>query len=247
MRVIGIETATSEGSVAIVSSSGLMAECSWSIGNSHSEEIFFSLDKVLKKTGINLNKIDGLSVSLGPGSFTGIRIGITVARTLGQVLNKPVVGIPTLDSLAYNVSGGDYLICPILDALRNEVYTALYIFSGKKGKKLQKLTDYCIFKIEDLVDNFLKPYSARFSKIIFLGPAVKLHDQLIKKKLAQKAIITPVNQLYPRGKTIAQLGLDALLNKKGQKWYKILPLYIRRAEAEVKWEERHLKSKSSSW
>lgn len=244
MKIMGLESATLDGSVAIVDSRGLTVEYSWDIRNAHSEEIFFSIDKALKKAKTSIQEIDGFTISLGPGSFTGIRIGITVTRTLAQVLNKRVVGIPTLDSLAFNLFPTDCLVCPIIDALRNEVYTALYTAS-KRG--LKRLTDHSILNIEDLLDSFLPPYITKFNNIIFLGPAVKLHQGLIKKKLSKEAIIAPSDKIIPRGKKLAELGLQSFLRNEGKRWDEIFPLYIRRAEAEVKWEQKHNKSKKIAY
>ncbi len=240
MKIMGLESATLDGSVAVVDSGGMAVEYFWDVRNAHSEEIFFSIDRVLKEAKTSLHEIDGFAISLGPGSFTGIRIGVTVTRTLAQVLNRPVVGISTLDSLAFNLFPTDCLVCPIIDALRNEVYTALYT-AGKRG--LKRLTDYSILNIEDLLSNFLPPYISKFNNVIFSGPAVKLHQELIKKKLSKGAVIASSDKIIPRGGKLAELGLKTFLRNKGKRWDKIFPLYIRRAEAEVKWEQKHSKSK----
>ncbi len=276
MKVMGIETSTSKGGVAIVGSGGLRVKYSWNMVNTHSEEIFFSIDKVLKQAKISLKKIDGFAVSLGPGSFTGIRIGVTITRTLAQVLDKLVVGIPTLDSLAYNVlpsnmpeglryfisqsetaedewqkyitkcnyqsrvyksvvKGGtsDYLICSMVDALRNEVYTALYVYNMKKNRCFQRLTNHCVLSIDDLLDNFISPYISNFTNIIFVGPAISLHHDLIKKKLSNKAIMAPLNKIFPEADNLAELGMQFFAGNKGQKWNKIFPFYIRQARTEL--------------
>ncbi|MFH1238864.1 MAG: tRNA (adenosine(37)-N6)-threonylcarbamoyltransferase complex dimerization subunit type 1 TsaB, partial [bacterium] len=151
-------------------------------------------------------------------------------RTLAQVLNKPVVGIPTLDSLAHNVSSTEHLICPVIDALRGEVYTSLYASVEKRNKKIKRLTDYSIIKIDDFLGQFLNP---GFPKIIFVGPAVKLYEEFIRKRWPQKALMASAANNQPQGQTVARLGLEALKRKKGQKWDKLLPLYIRQASAEV--------------
>jgi tRNA threonylcarbamoyladenosine biosynthesis protein TsaB len=230
MKIIGIETATANGSIAVVDENGLLGEYSWSVGSAHSEEIFLSLDKVLRKAKITIKEIDGISVSSGPGSFTGMRIGVTVARSLAQALDKPAVGIPTLDILAHNISGTRYLICPILDALRSEVYTSLYSFNGGKTGEIKRLTDYSIINIEELLGQLLNP---KFPRIIFLGPAVRLYREIIETKWPEKAIVASDALLYPQAKIVACLGLKAIKKNKDLKWNKILPLYIRQASTEI--------------
>ncbi|KKL06136.1 hypothetical protein LCGC14_2599040 [marine sediment metagenome] len=150
MRILGIETSTMTGSVALMDEVRLIAEYTLNLPRrskerrvgvsaslrkeTHTSRLMSAIDKMLKDASLTIKDLNGIAVSLGPGSFTGLRIGIATAKGLAQGLNIPVVGIPTLDGLAFNLSCCQDLICPILDARKGEVYCALY----KNGKRLTK-------------------------------------------------------------------------------------------------------------
>jgi len=129
MKILAIETSTMMGSVAVMDKTQLIAEYRLNIKGTHSERLVRIIDEVLKDSGLEFKDLDGYAVSIGPGSFTGLRIGITTVKGLAFVTRKPVAAIPTLDALACNIPFSQYQICPMLDARKKEVYTALYIIS----------------------------------------------------------------------------------------------------------------------
>ncbi|TLN04343.1 tRNA (adenosine(37)-N6)-threonylcarbamoyltransferase complex dimerization subunit type 1 TsaB, partial [bacterium] len=126
MFVLGIETATQVAGVAVVNEDRLVAERFVHNRKTHSQNLLPMIQQVLEDTGISPRELGGIAVSGGPGSFTGLRIGMAAAKSMAQVLGIPVTAVPTLDALAWNVTGVEGLICPILDARKQEVYTCLY-------------------------------------------------------------------------------------------------------------------------
>lgn len=227
MIILGIETSTKTCSIALTDGKKLRDEISLHLGLSHSERVIPLLDEILKRNGMAIKDIDGIAVSIGPGSFTGIRVGVSTARGLAQSLNIPLVGIPSLDGLAFGMETSGELVCPMIDALRREIYTALY--DGRK-----RLTPHQLIGIED----WLKILKDKGETILFLGEAVDLYENLIKNFLKKKAKIVKKERRYVSAARVAELGLEKLVSGEGKKYDEVFPLYIRRAEAEVKWEEK---------
>ena len=127
MVILGIETCTKTCGVALTDGRKVRDEISLRLGLYHSEKLVPLVDEILRRNGMAIQDIDGIAVSIGPGSFTGIRVGVSTARGLGQSLNIPLVGIPSLDALALGIGTSGKLVCPMIDALRREIYTALYL------------------------------------------------------------------------------------------------------------------------
>ncbi len=233
MLVLGIDTATLVCSVALAREGSIVGEYSLNIKKTHSQRLMPLIAGLLNDADLNKEDISGIAVASGPGSFTGIRIGMATARALAQGLKVPLVGVPTLDILAAQFPFTDGLICPVLDARRQEVYTSVY--RCPLGK-LHRITDYMAVPLEELFD-FLNQNTV--GKVIFSGDALDKYAGLIKETLGERVSWAPSSLKINRGALAAELGLDII--KKGNHYdnYKNLqPLYLRRSEAEVKWEER---------
>ena len=226
MLILGIETSTKTCSIALTDGKKIRDETSIFLGLFHSERLIPLVDEILKRNSKAIKDIDGIAVSVGPGSFTGIRVGVSTARGLAQSLNVPLVGIPSLDGLAFGLGTSGEVVCPMIDALRREIYTALY-----EGKR--RLTPHQLIGIED----WLEKMRNRKETILFLGEAVDIYEGLIKDFLKNKAKIVDKEQRYASAARIAELGLEKFISGEGKKFDQIFPLYLRRPEAEVKWEE----------
>jgi tRNA threonylcarbamoyladenosine biosynthesis protein TsaB len=228
MLILGIETSTKTGSVAIVSDDAVVAQYSLNIEVTHSERLMSTVDRVMKDTGLTIADIDGFSVALGPGSFTGLRIGVSTVKGLAFATNKPVAAVPTLLALARNLPFAAWPVCPLLDARKNEVYAALYLFEGKACTQVMPETT---IKIPEL--------AARISrKTIFTGEAAHLYRAEIEKQFGDEALFAPRSAALPSAATVAELGLDMIKNGIQTDPDSLTPLYIRRPEAEVAWEKR---------
>ena len=128
MRILGIESSSLVASVALVTDDVVTAEYTMNFKKTHSQTLLPMLDEIANMLELDLNTIDAIAVAAGPGSFTGLRIGSATGKGLGLALKKPLIHIPTVDAMAYNLYGCPDLICPIMDARRNQVYTGLYRF-----------------------------------------------------------------------------------------------------------------------
>jgi len=228
MKILSIETSTKVGSVAIMEDEHLIAEYILNVVSTHSERLLPSIDQILKDSQLTVRDIEGFAVSLGPGSFTGLRIGISTVKGLALAAEKGVVGVPTLDVLAHNLMFTHLLVCPLLDARKGEVYTALY--QGDGSGRLEKLTPDLAIKPDDLLKMVKEP-------IIFLGDAVEVYrDKLGGDK--DNHFFAPVYLHQPRASVLAKLGLEKFKQGHMFKEEEIQPLYCRLAEAEIAWKEK---------
>ena len=134
MKILGLDSSGIVASVAIVEDDALIAEYTVNYKKTHSQTLLPMLDEIAKMTELDLNSIDAIAVAAGPGSFTGLRIGSATAKGLGLALKKPLIAIPTVEGLAYNLYDIPGLICPIMDARRKQVYTGFYRFEGSEMK-----------------------------------------------------------------------------------------------------------------
>jgi len=232
VKILGIDTATKVAGVGIVDETGVLAESWLNTGKTHSQRLLPLLDNLLKTADISWDDIYGLAVTIGPGSFTGLRIGIATVQGLAQVLDKPVQGIVSLDALAENLTGVPGLICPILDARKNEVYTALYRY---QDNQIERLSSYRALAPEVLLKELI-PLEER---VTFLGDGVYVYRDLIENYLRERAFFAPATQNLLRAAVVAGLGLKKFSQGQTGSLFEIKPFYLRPSEAEVKWAKTH--------
>ena len=147
MKILAIDSSGLVASVAVVEDEILLAEFTIDYKKTHSQTLLPMLDQMTKMIELDLNSIDAIAVAGGPGSFTGLRIGSATAKGLGLALDKPLLHIPTVDALAYNLYGVETLICPIMDARRNQVYTGVYRFEGDQFCTIKEQEPMAIEKL----------------------------------------------------------------------------------------------------
>lgn len=236
MIILGIETATMTGSVALMDEERLIAEYTLNLPQrskerkigvsiplrrgTHTSRLMPVIDRMLKDASLAIKDLDSVAVSLGPGSFIGLRIGIATAKGLAQGLNIPIVGIPTLDGLTFTLSHCKDLVCPMLDARKGEIYTALY----KSGRRLSK---YMACEPGELLKKIKAKIQSPKSKVIFLGSGVEGYGDLLKKRLGKKALFAPKARRLPNASAIAELGLRKLTRNKKSELFTLRPIYIR--------------------
>lgn len=161
MRILGIESASLVASVAIVTDDVITAEYTVNLKKTHSQTLLPMIDEIVKMLEVPLESIDAIAVSGGPGSFTGLRIGSATAKGLGLALGKPLIHVPTMDAMGYCLYGASALICPMLDARRQQVYTGLYRYE----EKFEIVKEQCITDIHALIAEL----NERGERVIFLG------------------------------------------------------------------------------
>ena len=226
MKILAVETSTLVGSIALIEDGQLLTEHQMEIKATYSDTLFPLIDRALQDVSISIHEIDGYAIAIGPGSFTALRIGLTVIKGFALAAGKPMVGIPSLDGLAHNLCFSDLMICPILDARKGEVYTAFY--KRENGPVLKKLTPDRVVDPKILLDEIDE-------EVIFLGDGVDVYRDLIKSKLKDNAFFAPLHLKYPKASSIAQLALSKFENNEVMDCNVTSPIYVRMPEAEVKY------------
>jgi len=224
MKVLGIDTSTKSLGIAIVEDGRLIIGCERIFDIRHSQDLIPVIKKSLKDASLKIEDIDGFSVSLGPGSFTGLRVGITAAKTLAIVTKKPIIGVPTLDVIAHNAYYYPGLICPILDARKQKLYAALY---QRKGKTLSRLSKYLLLSIDELLKKVDK-------RTLFIGDGIESYNSLINKAMKQKAEFAPTHLWLPKPEHVANLGWQRLKRGAQSKPLDIVPLYLHSKECNIR-------------
>lgn len=231
MYVLGIEAATPVAAVALATEGKILAERVVNNRRTHSVNLLPMVRDVLADAGINKQDLNGISVSIGPGSFTGLRIGITTAKTLAQVLKVPLVGISTLEALAYQLFGHAGLVCPILNAKKEEVYAALYCSDNLK--------QVCLLQpFATSPQGLIELLLAYNENVTFLGDGIVEYVDIIKQSMGDQARLAPDCTSFPRGAAVAEMGLQQIKAGTVQDIVTLLPQYVREPEAEIKWRER---------
>ena len=219
MKILALDSSGIVASVAVVEDDTLLAEYTVNYKKTHSQTLLPMLDEIVKMT------------ELEPGSFTGLRIGSATAKGLGLALKKPLVAVPTVDALAYNLYDAQGLICPIMDARRNQVYTGIYRF---KDHRLQTVEDQMAVPIEELLAK-LEQYGER---VTFLGDGVPVFRKLIQEKLQAAFSFAPAHVNRQRAAAVASLGLVYYEEGKYGTAEEHVPDYLRVSQAERERAER---------
>jgi tRNA threonylcarbamoyladenosine biosynthesis protein TsaB len=210
MNILAIDTSTDYLSLAIFKGGRLAAKFHKKAHRKHSMLLVPTIGKLLKKTRLGIGKIDCFAISVGPGSFTGLRIGVTVVKGLAYALKKKIVAVPTLDVIADNAKGLEGIICPVLDARKNKVYACIYKSDGKRVKRISK---YLLLPLEELLKKLSK-----YDNVIFLGDTVNNNFG---------------KDWHPKAEAVARLGAEYRKEKKFVEARDLEPLYLYSNECDV--------------
>ena len=230
MRILAVDTSSNVASAAIVDGNKLVCESILNNKLTHSQTLMPIIDEVFKKSEFKPNDIDVFAVADGPGSFTGLRIGVTTVKGLAHATNKPICGVNTLEALAYNLPFCPYIISPIMDARREQVYNAFYKWENTTLKEL--ISPRAISLEECLIE--LKEIGER---VVFLGDGVPVFRDRISNVLAEQALFAPQHACAPRASCVA----ECAKNKKTMNYYELAPVYLRKSQAEREAEEKEAK------
>ena len=228
MKLLALDTSSITATVALLDGDKLMGEYTLNHKKNHSQKLMPMIEELLNSCSVKPKEIDVFAASLGPGSFTGLRIGIATMAAMAQALDKKVVGVPTLEALAYNLYNINGLICPIIDAQRDLVYTALYQWIDGNMVEIMKQQ---VISIDGLID-ILKTKQER---IFFIGDALEKFDQNLKDGLKQQFAIPPSKLLIPSASSVAEI---AKIKIEKDIIIDITPIYMRKSGAEVQYEKR---------
>ncbi|TYS12772.1 tRNA (adenosine(37)-N6)-threonylcarbamoyltransferase complex dimerization subunit type 1 TsaB [Rossellomorea vietnamensis] len=226
MKILGIDTSNYQLGIALVDGNEVIGEFITNIKKNHSLRGMPAVEMLMKECGIAPADLDKIVVANGPGSYTGVRIGVTIAKTMAWSLNIPVVGVSSLAVLASSGRYFDGLISPLFDARRGQLYTGLYKFSEGKLE--------CIIEDANLpAEQWAEIMSQYEQKVLFVGHDVKIHQEVLHSKLADQAVFGDMASHNPRPSELIRLGMD----RSEENVHGLVPNYIRLAEAEAKWRE----------
>ncbi len=224
MRLLAIETSTMLGGIAIMEDDTLIAESRMNVKATHSGRIMADIDAALRASGLTIDAIDVFGIASGPGSFTGLRVGLSTVKGLSYATGKRVVSVSTLEAFAWNVPFSPYLVCPLLDARKKEVYAGLFRWS-ENG--FTKVMDERTIRIDDLL-------AAIGESVIFLGEGALLYKDLIQASLGEKALFAAPQDMVPSPANVAYLCMTKARNNFFDDPVSLIPRYMRKSEAEIK-------------
>ena len=235
MKILGLDSSGLVASAAIVENDCLIAEYTVNYKKTHSQTLLPMLAELQKMTELDLESLDAIAIAAGPGSFTGLRIGAATAKGLGLALKKPLVEVPTLEGLAYNLWGTDRVVCPLMDARRNQVYTGLYEFAATgDGFEMQTLQEQCAVDILDI----LEAVNVHGRPAVFLGDGVPVYRDKIQEMMKVPYSFAPAMNNRQRASAVASLGAVYFAQGKTVTAAEHQPEYLRKSQAEREAEEK---------
>ncbi len=230
MKILGIDTSTMAANIAVLEDDKLICEYTINTKKTHSQKLMPMIENMLKLSDIEIKEIDAIGICVGPGSFTGLRIGMATAKAMAHVNNIHLIGVNSLEILGANMDLFDKKICSILDAQRNQVYTCKYIFEENKIKELEEIS---IMPIDDLLEEL----SATNEEWVILGEAVYKYKEKIEA-MSNINIPSPVNNIT-KASSLCVVAKDKYeQNIDVHNCYDINPMYIRKSQAEEQYEEK---------
>ena len=229
MKILALDSSGLVASVAVLEEDSCIAEYTINYKKTHSQTLLPMLDEVSRMIDLDLNTIDAIAVAAGPGSFAGLRIGSATAKGLGQALGKPLIGIPTVDGLAMNLYGTDKVICPLMDARRNQTYTGLYEFVRRDDDyQLVAIKEQCAVALEEIVEYI----NELGREIIFLGDGVPVFRAQLQESLKVPFSFAPAGCNRQRAAVIGTLALVYAKEGKTESAAEHIPDYLRLSQAE---------------
>lgn len=230
MKLLALDSSGLVASVAVMEDDTMVAEYTMNYKKTHSQTLVPMLDQMSKMIELDLNTIDAIAIASGPGSFTGLRIGSATAKGLGLALNKPIIPVPTVDALAYNLYGNTGVICPIMDARRNQVYTGIYQFvsDGCEGFVMKTLQTQTAVLIQDIVSRL----NALGQPVIFIGDGVPVFKEQLKEFMKVPYSFAPAHLSRQRAAAVGALGMIYYKEGKFESAALHEPEYLRMSQAE---------------
>lgn len=218
------------GGAAILDNDTLVAEARINVKVTHSERLMPEIDHLLAQSGLEIGDIDVFAFAVGPGSFTGLRVGLSTVKGLVYATGKRLVSVPTLEAFAWNLPFSEHPVCPLLDARKKEVYAGLFKWSANGF--VRELDEQAV-EIGRLLSGIKGP-------TVFLGEGALIYRERIVEALDDKALFAPPHKMLPSPSNVAYLGMKMAEKGDFSDPVSLVPLYLRRSEAEVKLAEKTL-------
>ena len=240
MKILALDSSGLVASVALLENDNLVAEFTVNNKKTHSQTLLPMLDEVVKAAGIELDTVDAIAIAAGPGSFTGLRIGAATVKGLSLALDKPIIPVPTLEGLAYNFWGSDRLICPIMDARREQVYTGIYAFEKKENsgstEGLREPDSYIMKEILSdrpvSVTEIAQHCNELDREVIFLGDGVPVYGEKLKELMKVPYQLAPAHMNRQRAAAFGVLAFDWYAEGRYASAMEHAPEYLRLSQAE---------------
>lgn len=231
MKVLAIDTTSNVATAAVVEDGVLLGERVLNFKKTHSQKIMPMISELLGELELRASDIDVFAVANGPGSFTGLRIGVATIKALAHGVNKPVVGVSTLAGLAYNLPYCEHIIVPIMDARRDRVYTASYIWDEDGFKELSPDE---VISIEECADS-----CGELLDTVFVGDGVGIYKEYLTERLGDRAHFAPASAMMQRASSVAMLAVEKAKKGETQNYAELIPFYLNKSQAEREYEEKH--------
>ncbi len=230
MKILAADTSTNVAAAAVTEDNVLLGEYILNHKKTHSQKIMPMIDALLTDLELTVNDIDLFAVSNGPGSFTGLRIGVAAMKGLAHSVNKPIAGVSPLAAMAYNLPYAEHIIVPVMDARQNRIYTASYIWDEDGFKEL---TEPEATTIEECIAD-----CGEYLDTIFVGDGAVIHKDYIREKLGGRAIFAPSNALEPRASSVAALAYEMAKKDETSDYLSLKPVYLKKSQAEQEFENK---------
>ncbi len=225
MKILAIDSSGIVASAAVVEDDSLLGEYTINHKKTHSQTLLPMIDEVVRMLELDLHTLDAIAVAAGPGSFTGLRIGSATAKGFGLALDKPLIEIPTVDGLAYNLAGSSVAVCPLMDARRNQVYTGLYRF---EGYQMHTVIEQCAVGIDEIVEKI----NMQGQAVTFLGDGVPVFASYIEEHCKVNYTFAPAHLNKQRASAVAVLAMDYYRAGRIRTAAEHRPDYLRLSQAE---------------
>ena len=229
MKILALDSSGVVASVAVLEEENMIAEYTVNYKKTHSQTLLPMLDEIVKMAEIDLAEIDAIAVAQGPGSFTGLRIGSATAKGLGLALNKPIIAIPTVEGIAYNIYGTNQIVCPLMDARRKQVYTGLYTF---ENNRLQVLMAQKAVSVEEIIEEINLLGTAEKKEVIYLGDGVDVYKDILEEKTKISYTFAPSHVSKQRAGAVGALAFQYWKDGKIETAKEHKPEYLRLSQAE---------------
>ncbi|WP_217587750.1 tRNA (adenosine(37)-N6)-threonylcarbamoyltransferase complex dimerization subunit type 1 TsaB [Lentibacillus saliphilus] len=224
MKILAMDTSNKALSVAIVDEGEIIAELTTNIAKNHSVRLMPAVEQIMKEANLQPSELDKIAVAKGPGSYTGVRIGLATAKSMAWALNIPVVGISSLQATVYQGRFFDGVVSPFFDARRGLVFTGLYRWTN--GKLVLQREEMNVS-----MEAWLSELKASDQRVLFLSPEIESFRSMIKDALGEKAVIPEAPFHIARASHLAMIGMGETADET----HILTPNYLRLAEAEAKW------------
>ena len=231
MNILGIDSSGLVVSVALQSDDKLVGEYTIHNKKTHSQTLLPMIHDMLEMADVSVKELDAIAIASGPGSFTGLRIGAATAKGLGGALSIPLIAVPTLEGLAYNLAGAEALVCPIMDARRQQTYTGLYDFTDGR---MNTILPQCVVMIEEIVDQI----NELGRRVIFLGDGVDVFRDYINEHVKVDYDFAPAMCNKQRASAVACLGQVLYEQGRAENAADHKPEYLRLSQAERERQEK---------